>query len=188
MEESRVELLEETALPENRFEEIKTEAPKPSRRKKKSKKKGKKKENVPLSFEQAEEAYLNNPVLMDLVNEHRLKKREDLLKRLHGKIRVKEQNRQAENAGNVKYDENGKKVGRLQKEYMDIPEGKVDTPAMMEKLRKVLVAVSSDPALKEQFLEKTGLTEELASMIMNQGSSLVEDPKTSEYESVEKVL
>jgi hypothetical protein len=172
MEESRVELLEETALPENRFEEIKTEAPKPSRRKKKSKKKGKKKENVPLSFEQAEEAYLNNPVLMDLVNEHRLK----------------EQNRQAENAGNVKYDENGKKVGRLQKEYMDIPEGKVDTPAMMEKLRKVLVAVSSDPALKEQFLEKTGLTEELASMIMNQGSSLVEDPKTSEYESVEKVL
>jgi hypothetical protein len=150
--EERVEVLEESLQKEcdkdeidQALEEIANDEKK--RRKRGGKKKKKKTatdDKIPSvsdlmqhpDLKKMVDAYVTDPNIKKLLNTHEKQKKETLKKKLNARINVLKDKRIPENVDNVKYDERGRKVGRIEKSYIDIP-SEVDNPYDMDKLRKV---------------------------------------------------
>jgi len=109
--------------------------------------------------------------------------KEERRRKLRAKIESMRQNRMPENEENVKYDEKGKKIGRLNKQYISIPKGEIKSASEREKIKQVISSIKDDPILFEKFLKKSGISKEVCeSLILEEGR------KKSFVESVEEVL
>ncbi len=180
MEEPRVQVIEENELKESVKDEIDVALEQIAIE---EKEKSTKRKNKIISNEEKSD-FIQDSTLKKIILQAKEQKKDQMRKRLYAKIRVMKDNRATENDENIQYNEKGKKVGRVQKQYLNIPQGKVDTPFEVEKIRQLLLAVGNNPDMKRQFLEKSGLPDDVCRDIL----ASVKDENESKFDKIEEII
>lgn len=112
----------------------------------------------------------------------------NLRKKLYSKLRTMKENRSGDSEDNVQYDARGRKIGRVQKQYVNVPAGEIKTPSEKERLRKILSSMSDQPQLLQQFMQRTGLSEQAREALMSSAPAEDSSETCDQYHRVEEVL
>lgn len=113
-------------------------------------------------------------------------RKEIMRKKLRAKIRSLRSNREPENDDNVKYDTNGKKIGRLQKQYINIPPGEIKTPDEINRFKHIMKGVANNPVVVDSFISKLGIDEKLCNTLLESATESKDGKEL--YERVEEII